>query len=263
LSNQFFQVDAFTERPFAGNPAAVMFLDSFPDDSRLRTIAAEMDLSEAAFVVPDGRSFQLRWFTPLVEVDLCGHATLAAAHVLWETRRLAPNEAAVFETRSGRLTAQRSNGSIEMSFPTLPLQESSPPDGLIEALRVDPLYVGLSRFDYLVQVESAAEVRGAVVDFRRLAGVESRGVILTAISDDACFDFVSRFFAPAAGIDEDPVTGSAHCVLGAFWRRILGKNALRAYQASPRGGAMTVHVNGDQTTLTGQAVIVIRGALLA
>lgn len=262
MPSEIFQVDAFAEGPFSGNPAAVMLLVDFPDDRKMQWIAAEMNQPETAFVVARENFFGLRWFTPTVEVDLCGHATLAAAHILWETGRLPRTADAIFETRSGRLFARKKAAGIELIFPTLPTRESNPPSGLIECLGVRPAFVGTSKFDYLVQVASAADVRNARVDYRKLATVDTRGVILTAVSDDPRFDIVSRFFAPGSGIDEDPATGSAHCVLGAYWRPIIGKSTIRAFQASPRGGTLTVHVDGETTRLEGAAFTIFRGEFL-
>jgi predicted PhzF superfamily epimerase YddE/YHI9 len=262
MRNEVFQVDSFTDKPFTGNPAGVMLLDSFPDERRMQAIAAEMNLAETSFVVPRNREFDLRWFTPTVEVDLCGHATLAAAHILWETKRLGMDSDAVFQTRSGQLKASRSLDRIELSLPTLSPRQVEPPPGLLDAVRVNPVYVGISKFDYLVQLGTAQEVRSADIDFSALAKIETRGVILTAASDVPEYDFISRFFAPAAGINEDPVTGSAHCVLGVFWAGILGRRELRAYQASPRGGSLGVRVDGDRTHLIGSAVTVMRVDLL-
>jgi PhzF family phenazine biosynthesis protein len=258
-------VDAFTDRPFRGNPAAVCELgaDHEWDPQWMQAVAAEMRLSETAFVrpKPDG-TFDLRWFTPAIEVDLCGHATLAAAHALWEAGTLAAERSAVFHTRSGLLTARRRGGWIDMDFPAEPATASEAPPALIEALHVRPKFIGKNRMDYLVTVDSEANLRAIEADYRLLKDVTGRGVIVTSPSDSGDFDFVSRFFAPAAGIDEDPVTGSAHCCLGPYWAAKLGKTALYAYQASPRGGVVGVEVKGDRVLLRGQAVTVVRGELL-
>jgi PhzF family phenazine biosynthesis protein len=269
----FVQVDAFTSEAFAGNPAAVCFLPGERDATWMQKVAREMNLAETAFLRPlDGeggqREFELRWFTPAVEVDLCGHATLASAHALWESGRLAPTETARFQSRSGLLTASRIGGNgggdwIQLNFPLTKNVPAPPPDGLIEALGVTPLYVGRSRFDYLVQVESEAIVRGLDPDFRRLCAIEARGVIVTSRAAEPDYDFVSRFFAPQAGIDEDPVTGSAHCTLADFWSRQLGKTRFLARQISARGGVLRVDLQGDRVLLGGQAVTVLRGELLA
>jgi predicted PhzF superfamily epimerase YddE/YHI9 len=290
----FVQVDAFTSEAFAGNPAAVCFLPGEREAAWMQNVAREMNLAETAFLRPlDGeggrREFELRWFTPAVEVDLCGHATLASAHALWESGRLAPGETARFHTRSGLLTAVRAGnaggvdadsggggnaggsggGWIQMDFPLTPNDPVPAPDGLIEALGAGtPLYVGRSRFDYLVQVESEDIVRRVSPDLRRLSAIEARGVIVTSKAANGDYDFVSRFFAPRAGIDEDPVTGSAHCTLADFWRRQLGKSQFLARQISPRGGVLRVGLRvgldgGDRVLLGGQAITVIRGELLA
>jgi predicted PhzF superfamily epimerase YddE/YHI9 len=198
-----------------------------------------------------------------VAVDLCGHATLASAHALWESGRLAPTETARFHTRSGLLTAAPAgDGWIQLDFPVTPNEAAPPPDGLIEALGATPLYVGRSRFDYLVQLESEAAVRGLAPDLRRLSAIEARGVIVTSRAEDPDYDFVSRFFAPQSGIDEDPVTGSAHCTLADFWARQLGKTRFLARQISARGGVLRVEIQGDRVLLGGQAVTVLRGELL-
>lgn len=257
------QVDAFTDRPFSGNPAAVVVLDEPGDPGWMQNVALEMNLSETAFLVrrADG-AFDLRWFTPRVEVDLCGHATLASAHVLWEDAHLAPEAQARFHTRSGLLTADRRDGAIVLDFPATPEKKAEPPAGLLEALGARPLYVGKNAFDYLVEVASEEEVRALKPDFGALGAVRARGIIVTSHASSPGFDFVSRFFAPAAGINEDPVTGSAHTTLGPFWAGRLGKRSLRAYQASPRGGVVEVELAGDRVRLGGQAVTVLRGELV-
>ncbi len=256
------QVDSFTSQPFSGNPAAVV-LDAPGDERWMQNVALEMNLAETAFLVrrKDG-DFDLRWFTPAVEVDLCGHATLASAHVLWEEGYLEPKAQARFHTRSGILTADRRDGAIVLDFPATPERETEPPEGLIRALGVSARYVGKSAFDYLVEVESEAAVRAASPDFGALGAIKARGIIVTARASSPGFDFVSRFFAPAAGINEDPVTGSAHCTLGPFWAARLGKTSFNAYQASSRGGSVKVDLKGDRVLLGGQAVTVLRGELV-
>jgi PhzF family phenazine biosynthesis protein len=254
-------VDAFTDCPFSGNPAAICLLPQWRDDRWLQNLAAEMKHSETAYLVRNANGFDLRWFTPAVEVDLCGHATLASAHALWEQGVAPANSPIRFATRSGTLTADRTNGLIELDFPLNPEEKVEPPPELLPALGVNAQYVGKSRFDYLVEVESEAVLRQMTPDFRRLASAPVRGTIVTSRSSDPRFDFVSRFFAPAAGVDEDPVTGSAHCCLGAFWQKRLGKSAFRAYQASPRGGIVHVRVAHDRAILGGQAVTVTKGEL--
>jgi PhzF family phenazine biosynthesis protein len=255
-------VDAFTDRPFRGNPAAVCLLAEPRDDRWLQDIGAEMNLAETAFLLPEGDGFRLRWFTPAVEVDLCGHATLASAHVLWQEGRAARGSAIHFHTRSGVLTAAPRGDGIALDFPATPATAADPPAGLTEALGVAPRFVGRARTTYyLIEVDTAAAVRQVRPDFRRLREVEARGIIITARSDDPAFDFVSRFFAPRAGIDEDPVTGSAHCCLGPFWADRLGRTDLTGYQASARGGVVRVEVGEQRVQLIGQAVTVWRGAL--
>jgi PhzF family phenazine biosynthesis protein len=255
----FFLVDAFADRPFSGNPAVVCLLPSWRDDRWLHDVAAEMKQSETAFLVRNADRFDLRWFTPKVEVDLCGHATLASAHVLWEQDRAKPDDEIQFSTRRGILKAVRREGEIELDFPLKVEQPAEPPPELLPALGVSAKYVGKSQFDYLIEVESESVLRQMDPDFKRLATVPVRGTIVTSRSSEARFDFVSRFFAPAAGIDEDPVTGSAHCCLGDFWRKRLGKSDFLAYQASPRGGVVRVRVTQDRAYLGGAAVTVARG----
>jgi PhzF family phenazine biosynthesis protein len=256
-----FHVDAFTDRPFAGNPAAVCLLPAWEEDRWLQAVAGEMNLSETAFLVKQPDHFDLRWLTPKIEVDLCGHATLAAAHVLWQQGQAAGGEIR-FSTRSGILKAICHGDDIELDFPLKPEVAAEAPPGLLEALGVSATYVGKNQFDYLVEVESEAALRGVAPDYKLLATVPVRGVIVTSRSADSRFDFVSRFFAPASGVDEDPVTGSAHCCLGDFWRKRLGKTEFVAFQASARGGVVKVRVTKDRAFLGGKAVSVARGELL-
>jgi predicted PhzF superfamily epimerase YddE/YHI9 len=257
-----FQVDAFTAVPYRGNPAAVCLLPSPRDVAWMQAVAAEMNLAETAFLEPRADGFDLRWFTPAVEIELCGHATLASAHVLWEDGALDAATPARFHTRSGVLTCERRDGWIEMDFPTEPAAPCEPLPALLAALRVAPKWVGRNRFDYLVEVDSAATVRALAPDLVGLATVECRGVIVTAAADVREHDFVSRFFAPRAGIPEDPVTGSAHCCLGPLWSARLGKAEVVGYQASARGGLVRVRPRGSRVTLAGQAVTVLRGHLV-
>jgi PhzF family phenazine biosynthesis protein len=258
------QVDAFASEPFSGNPAAVCLLPSPRDPEWMLAVAREMNLAETAFLVRrSGADYDLRWFSPAVEIDLCGHATLASAHVLWEDAQVPPAETARFHTRSGVLTARQRSGLIELDFPTTPDQPVAAPDGLAEALGTAPRYMGRSRFDYLVELASEADVRALQPDFVRLRALPVRGVIVTSRASTAGWDFVSRFFAPGAGIDEDPVTGSAHCCLAPFWSQRLGKNTFTARQISPRGGTLHVTLAGDRVLLGGQAVTVLRGELIA
>jgi PhzF family phenazine biosynthesis protein len=256
-----FHVDAFTERPFAGNPAAVCILPSMKEDRWLQAVAGEMNLSETAFLIKQADYFDLRWFTPNVEVDLCGHATLASAHILWQ-EGYATGDEIRFSTKSGILKAVRHGDTIELDFPLKPEKEADAPPGLLQALGVSPKYIGKNQFDYLVEVESEAILKEIFPDFKRLATLPVRGIIVTCKSADPRFDFVSRFFAPGSGVDEDPVTGSAHCCLGDFWRKRLGKTEFVAFQASARGGVVKVRVTNDRAFLGGKAVTVASGELL-
>jgi predicted PhzF superfamily epimerase YddE/YHI9 len=257
-----YQVDAFTSRPFAGNPAAVCILPAACDANWMLAVAREINLSETAFLVRQDDGYSLRWFTPAVEVDLCGHATLASAHILWEAGYLKAEQQARFYTRSGVLTAERQGNWIELDFPATPADPVPLPPGLLEALGFPVRYAGKTRFDYLLELESESAVRNLQPDFKLLERVQARGVIVTSRSDAPEFDFVSRFFAPQSGVNEDPVTGSAHCSLGPFWGERLGKQELVAYQASARGGIVKVRLAGARVKLAGQAVTVLRGELL-
>lgn len=257
-----YQVDAFTGKAFAGNPAAVCLLSDPRDEAWMQTVAQEMNLSETAFLHQRSDGFDLRWFTPTVEVDLCGHATLASAHVLWQAGRLAPTEQARFHTRSGLLTALRKGEWIELDFPAEPAETVVPPPELIQALGVSPSYTGKNRLDYLVELRSEEELRELAPDIPLFRRLTMRGIIVTSQAKGGDFDFVSRYFAPGAGIDEDPVTGSAHCCLAPFWSARLGKVEMVGYQASQRGGVVGVQVLGDRVLLRGQAVTVLRGELV-
>jgi len=258
------QVDAFTNRPFAGNPAAVCVLTEPKSDQWLRDVAREMNLSETAFLWPRDGEFDLRWLTPAVEVDLCGHATVASAHVLWQDGHLPEGRQARFQTRSGLLTADRRGDWIELNFPAKIAKEVPAPVDLLRAIGVEQArFVGQNAFDYLVEIASEAAVRALSPDHSALRKFEVRGVIVTARATSPEFDFVSRFFAPGAGVDEDPVTGSAHTALGPYWAERLGKQKMTAYQASARGGIVRVEMAGDRVLLGGQAVTVMTGELLA
>ena len=264
MNQRIHVVDAFTDRAFAGNPAAVCVLSGPRDDGWRQNVAREMNLSETAFLERrDDGSYTLRWFTPAVEVELCGHATLASAHILWETGAAAPCDPVRFHTRSGTLSAMREGDWIEMDFPAEPEQTAVAPPELVEALGVKPLYSGRNRFDRLVEVADEQIVRELVPDMTLLKKVDMRGVIVTSRSRSAGFDFVSRFFAPAVGVDEDPVTGSAHCCLGPYWGAKLGKTSLKAQQVSARGGILRVGLKGDRVLIGGQAVTVLRADLLS
>jgi PhzF family phenazine biosynthesis protein len=264
MSTPLFTVDAFADGPFTGNPAAVCLLAEPREDAWMQDVAREMNLSETAFLRrrPDG--FTLRWFTPVVEVDLCGHATLASAHVLWESGELPAGETARFHSRSGPLAAVRRDGRIEMDFPSKPESPAPVPEGLLEALGAAAVHVGRNVFDYLVEVESEDVVRRLRPDSSRIARLPVRGVIVTAraAAPGAGYDFVSRFFAPAAGVAEDPVTGSAHCALAPYWAAKLGRDRLVGRQLSARGGTVHVRVAGDRVMLGGNAVTVMRGELV-
>ena len=255
------QVDAFTSQPFGGNPAGVCLLDEAAPEQWMQLVAREMNLPETAFLYPDGPIFQLRWFTPVSEVDLCGHATLASAHTLWEAGRLKPEETARFLTKSGELSAAQSGGWIEMDFPATPVEPLTASVDWVAILGVQPTIVGKTRFDLFVEMDSEADVRQLRPNLAALAALPHRGLIATARSSER-FDFVSRFFAPAVGIDEDPVTGSAHCALTPYWSRKIGRRQLHAFQASSRGGEVRVTDNGDRVGIAGQALTVFRAQLL-
>ena len=257
-------VDAFADRPFSGNPAAVCLLGAPAPEAWMQALAGEMNLSETAFVVPDGSgAYGLRWFTPAVEIDLCGHATLAAAHVLFETRTLAADDAARFDTRSGRLVVRPAGEAVyTMDFPATPPEPAEAPAGTAAAFG-ETVWTGRSRFDLFLVLPSEAAVRALAPDPAAVAALGARGVVATAQADaGAQYDVVSRFFAPGAGVAEDPVTGSVHCALGPYWAARLGTDTLRCFQASTRGGHVGVRVAGDRVELTGRAVTVLRGALV-
>jgi len=259
---RLFHVDAFTGKPFAGNPAAVCILDEPRDAVWMQDVGAEMNLSETAFVEPAEDGFGMRWFTPAVEVDLCGHATLASAHVLWE-EGIAPDGLDIrFHTRSGVLTCHRRSDRIEMDFPARPVVEVDPPHAIVDALAIEPLASVHSQACYVFELASEADVRAVQPDFNRLRAVPDGWACVTAAGGSGGFDFVSRFFAPQAGIDEDPVTGAAHCALADFWSKRSGRTDFRAYQCSSRGGVVHARVEGDRVHLGGQAVTVLRGELV-
>jgi PhzF family phenazine biosynthesis protein len=265
LEISILQIDAFASQAFKGNPAAVCLLDEPRPAEWMQNVAAEMNLSETAFVVPRvDVGFDLRWFTPVIEVPLCGHATLASAHVLWESGELPPDESARFDTRSGRLTVARADGWIVMDFPALTAAPTDPPAGLVEALGMQPLAVLRNALRYyLVEIATADEVRAVKPDLARIVQMPLLGVIVTARADRPGYDFVSRFFAPSLGVNEDPATGSSHCVLAPYWADKLGKRVLTGYQESSRGGVIRVEVKGDRVLLGGKAVTVLRGDLFS
>lgn len=263
MAHPVFLVDAFSAQPFGGNPAAVVLLKGPAPEAWMQSVAAELNLSETAFLHHDGDLWRLRWFTPTTEVELCGHATLACAQVLRELGLLAEEAMARFATRSGELSARAVGDALELDLPATPAEEAPPPPGLLEALGVEPRWAGRSCFDWLFVLEDASAVCAARPDFRALAACTSGGAIVTAAPGPSGHDFVSRFFAPSLGIDEDPVTGSAHCALGPFWGSRLGKREMRAFQASRRGGELGVRTEGGRVFLTGRATTVLRGELRA
>jgi PhzF family phenazine biosynthesis protein len=258
---KLYLVDAFTSQPYSGNPAAVCLLEAPAGPAWMLSMAAEMKHSETAFLTPNPSGLDLRWFTPLKEVRLCGHATLASAHILWETGWLDLSQPASFDTLSGRLTAVRRADWIEMDFPARPQQPADLPAGLAEVLGAVPVYVGSNGQTYLLELESEQAVRDLRPDLPRLLDLPVKAVIVTASSAAPDYDFVSRFFAPAIGIPEDPVTGSAHCYLAPYWASRLGKTGLSAYQASARGGVLRLRLAGERVMLGGQAVTVMAGEL--
>jgi PhzF family phenazine biosynthesis protein len=259
---RIFQIDAFTDVAFKGNPAAVCLLDDRDVDATwMQSVAAEMNLSETAFVRRQDQNWSLRWFTPTVEADLCGHATLATAHALLEEGLLPPRGTAWFHTRSGVLTAAHDGERIELDFPATVAQPCAPPEELIEGLGTHPVCVLRNQFDYMVEMASEDDLRSITPDLEMLGRIPVRGIIVTSRASMPGFDFVSRFFAPACGIAEDPVCGSAHCTLAPYWAPRLGKTTFMAYQASPRGGVLRVTLAGDRVTLAGRAVTVLRGEL--
>jgi len=257
---KIYHIDAFTDKPFSGNPAAVCFLDSKKENSWMQKVATEMNLSETAFLWPEGDGYELRWFTPTTEVDLCGHATLASAHAIWEEGVKPKDSPIEFYSKSGTLKTTFTDGWIEMDFPSLPAEETAPPDGLLEALHVKASYVGKNKYDFIVEVTNELALRKLRPDYPKLARIDMRGVIVTARGTD--YDFVSRFFAPAAGVSEDPVTGSAHCCLAPYWQKKIKKDKLTGYQASQRGGIVKVRVAGDRVILGGKAITILKGELL-
>jgi PhzF family phenazine biosynthesis protein len=262
FQNGLFCVDTFAGRIGTGNPAGVCLLGQPADPGWMQTIARELNLSETAFLVREMNGFNLRWFTPCAEVDLCGHATLASAHILWEERYLPPGETILFFTKSGTLLADKKGDGIELDFPAEPEEPVPAPAGLAKALGILPRYTGKNRYDYLIEVASEHEVRDMAPDFMSLKKIPMRGVIVTSRSSTPGFDFVSRYFAPSVGINEDPVTGSAHCCLAPYWQKKLVKNSMTAYQSSERGGEIRVRLDApDRVTIAGNAVTVWKGTL--
>jgi PhzF family phenazine biosynthesis protein len=261
MPQKIYQVDAFAKKPFTGNPAAVCLLPEPANEAWMQDLAREMNLSETAFLVRVEDGFDLRWFTPAVEVDLCGHATLASAHVLWETGELGRDEQARFHTRSGLLTARIAGDAIAMDFPARPGLPQEAPADLCAALGTTPVRSIFCDPDYLLELDGEQAVRDLEPDFSALYRTGIRGVIVTAESTTE-HDVVSRFFAPGAGVDEDPVTGSAHCAIGPYWQDRIGKSELVAYQASTRGGVVQVRCQGDRVILEGRAITILRAELV-
>ncbi len=260
---EFFRVDTFTDKPFTGNPAPVFILPENREEEWMKLVAREMNISETAFLLPreDG-SFDLRWFTAATEMELSGHATLACAHILWENGVLGPDDLAQFHTRGGKLVARRKEGWIELDLPAMPEEPVSMPPQLVVALGAVPRYVGSNGFDYLVEVASEETVRELTPNFNRLRRLPNRGVIVTSRADSDKYDFISRFFAPKDGIDEDPFSGSAHCCLGPFWGARLEKKEMMAYQASARSGFARLRLADDRVYLSGKAVTVAKGEIV-
>jgi PhzF family phenazine biosynthesis protein len=257
MRTPIYQVDAFASRRFGGNPAAVMPLQSFPDDAVMQAIAAENNLAETAFLVPEGGDYRLRWFTPVLEVPLCGHATLASAAVVME--RLEPRRVSVvFHTKSGALTVKRAGAGFVMDFPARSFEPVAVPAGFAATLGVAPREVYINVFNYLAVFESAKQVRELTPDLEGLDRLDRQGVIVTA-PGDAGYDFVSRYFAPQKGIPEDPATGAAHCMLAPYWATRLGKTAFRAYQASKRGAEIGCRLAGERVELEGSCVFYMEG----
>jgi len=259
-----YQVDSFTDRPFAGNPAGVCILVAPQTEDWMLALAREMNLSETAFLWPEGPGYRLRWFTPKVEVSLCGHATLASAHILWQQGLIPPDQMAVFETLSGRLTAAlEADQWIALDFPAREVLPAEPPSGLLEALGARNIrFVGRYKNSFLVELAGEADVRAVSPDFAALLKMDTRSLVVTARAAEPTFDFVSRYFAPAVGVNEDPVTGSVHCALATYWGSKLGKAEMRAYQASARGGVLRVRPKGDRVIIMGQAVTIFEGRLV-
>jgi PhzF family phenazine biosynthesis protein len=265
MKAQFYRVDAFADAPFTGNPAAVCLLEKSAGDDWMQAVAGEVNAPATAFLWPEDGQFQLRWRSPVKELILCGHGTLAAAHILWE-RGVSTAPEHQFDTKSGLLTAKRSGAYIDLDFPAKPEQPAqlaSFVNAIGGALGVVPMYVGRNEFDYIVELSSEAEIRALKPNFERLKQLPIRGTIVTAPSKTPGFDFVSRFFAPSVGLNEDFATGSAHCCLGPYWAGKLGKKTMTAYQASPRGATIRVRVEGDRVVLGGRAVTICEGTLNA
>ena len=261
MEHNLFVVDAFTNQPFSGNPAGVCILEKEREEAWMQALAFELDFSETAFVLPEGEDFSLRWFTPKTEVNICGHATLAAGHILWEKNILPQDKTIAFHTRSGILTSKKTATLIEMTFPAMYARPEEFDPELLTVFKINPLYVGKFEDKQLIEVENEQIVRSLDPDFNRLRQLDERAVVITAQSDSPEYDFVSRYFSPWVGVNEDPVTGTSHCCLATYWSKRLEKKELRGYQASPRGGSVNVRYEGDKVMLGGQAVTVFEARL--
>ncbi|MFA6449819.1 MAG: PhzF family phenazine biosynthesis protein [bacterium] len=263
MTTTIFQVDAFTTEPFRGNPAGVCILDNEADERWMQDVATEMALSETAFLQKKDDGYSLRWFTPAAEVDLCGHGTLASAHILFEQNQLAPDAVARFHTRSGLLTVVKKAGWLEMDFPAEPDQPAPGAAKFSEALgNITIKYLGRNRMDFIVEIESEKLLRELSPDMAKVKEITTRGLIVTSVAESDEFDFASRFFAPILDIPEDPVTGSAHCCLAPYWEKRLGKSSFNARQVSKRGGVLKVRSAGDRVIIAGQAITIMRNELL-
>ena len=261
MSLNLYQVDAFTEKPFQGNPAGVCLLETSQPDEWMQRLAAEMNLSETAFLLREGDSWRLRWFTPKTEVDLCGHATLASAKVLFETRPELRSAPLVFNTRSGELRAGWVGGNVELDFPAMEYNSLDVSPEVEDVLGFKPVSAGFSGNYFLFEAEEAGIIRAFVPDIPEITALPMPEVIITAESDDPEYDFISRFFAPQLGVDEDPVTGSAHCLLGPYWSAKLGKSELSAFQASERGGTLCLRLVKDRVRIIGAARMIFKAEL--
>ena len=262
MMHKLFQVDAFTNRPFGGNPACVVLLEKEQTEKWMQSVASEMNLSETAFITGKKSPFNLRWFTPAVEVELCGHATLATAHVLYETEIMQRNERIIFKIRSGILSTTYHNGWIEMDFPAFPALEINKKDEITRALNATPDQVYSSGESIMAVYDNPEKIHKMTPDFELIKEFKIQGIMATSHSDEPDVDFISRYFAPYVGIDEDPVTGSAHCSLGPFWGERLNKTILNAKQVSARGGTIRVELKENRTVISGQAVTIFTGAIL-
>lgn len=264
MKRKIYTVDAFTSERFKGNPAGVCFADKEMTENEMQSIAAEMNIAETAFFYKDDENYSLRWFTPESEVDLCGHATLATSHIIWETGTEDKSKKLSFETRSGILNAEFQNGKIKIDLPSIPCVKTDPIEILMKALgHPDPVFIGKTRYNYLVELKNADELRNIKPNFEKIRSqTDFYGCIITAVSDNKKYDFISRYFAPSKGINEDPVTGSAHCTLAPYWKEKLQKEGrLNAYQASKRGGELELEVSGDRVFLFGDAVTFLSGEI--